>query len=183
MNLIINYDFFNAIKDVNEPISPYKVMRNNKKFNAFVALPWFLIYNLFQYKDNLMYILLNLPIEFGVLTSLETVENALFHKDKYKDRAMNRLKELVGELNNLNLDTDYDLLLNSQMYKRKYELHLNKDKLPILLESKYVLVPTYNFNGDVKDTSIKQEHVIGSSTYVLSLGTYNKERKLAYNNV
>ena len=30
MKLVINYDFFNAIKDVNEPYGVLKVIRNNK---------------------------------------------------------------------------------------------------------------------------------------------------------
>ena len=30
MNIIINYDFFNAIRNVNEVFTGFKVIRNNK---------------------------------------------------------------------------------------------------------------------------------------------------------
>lgn len=183
MNLVINYDFFNAIKDVNEPLSPFKVMRNSKKFNSMVALPCFIIMNSLQYHGDLEKIFLTLPINFGVITLLETFHNMLLHKDEYKEIAMIRLKRLVQEFNILNIDTNYDLLLKSELYHEKYHLRLNDEKLPIILESKYILMPTYNFKGNIKDTSLLQHHVVGSKTYVLSLGTHQKERKLVYNNV
>ena len=183
MNLVINYDFFNAIKDVNEPLSPFKVIRNNKRFNTMVALPCFIIMNTLQYKGDLEKIFLTLPINFGVITLLETFHNLLLHKDEYKEVAIIRLKKMVKEFNDLNIDTNYDLLLKSELYQKKYHLWLNDDKLPVILESKYILMPTYNFNGNIKDTSVLQQHVIGSKKYVLSLGTYQKEHKLVYNNI
>ncbi len=30
MKLVINYDFFNAIRDVNEPLTPMKIVRTHK---------------------------------------------------------------------------------------------------------------------------------------------------------
>ena len=183
MNLIINYDFFNAIKDVNEPLSPFKVMRNSKRFNTMVALPCFIIMNSFQYHGDLEKTFLTLPINFSVITLLETFHNMLLHKDEYKEIAMIRLKRLVQELNDLNIDTNYDLLLKSELYQKKYHLRLNDEKLTVILESKYILMPTYKFNGNINDTSVLQQHVVGSKTYVLSLGTYQKEQKLVYNNL
>lgn len=52
---------------------------------------------------------------------------------------------------------------------KKYKVELNKQQLPHLKEETYILVPSYTFNGDIKDTSILQEHRIESKEYVLSL--------------
>ena len=45
------------------------------------------------------------------------------------------------------------------------------------------MVPSYTFNGDIKDTSVLQEHIIGSKEYVLSLGSPKKVWKPAYSNM
>ena len=51
------------------------------------------------------------------------------------------------------------------------------------MEEKYILVPTNDFNNNIKNVSIKQEHIIGSTDYVLSIGSPKKELKLAYSNL
>ena len=32
MKLVINYDFFNAVRNVNEPLTPMKIVRNDEKY-------------------------------------------------------------------------------------------------------------------------------------------------------
>ena len=39
------------------------------------------------------------------------------------------------------------------------------------------------FKGDIKDTSIEQEHVVGSNDYILSLGSKKRQRQLAFGNI
>ena len=51
------------------------------------------------------------------------------------------------------------------------------------MESKYILVPTYDFNNNIKNTSILQEHIVGTDKYVLSIGSPKKELKLAYSSI
>ena len=34
---------------------------------------------------------------------------------------------------------------------------------------KYISLPSYNYNGEITETLILQEHVIGSKEYILSI--------------
>ena len=38
MKLLINYDFFNAIRNVNEPLTPMKIVRNEIKYALITPL-------------------------------------------------------------------------------------------------------------------------------------------------
>ena len=82
---------------------------------------------------------------------------------------------MARQLNDLNVKTDYELLLESELYKKEYKIQVNEKKLPYIAESKYIMVPTHSFNGNMTETSILQEHVVGSKKYVLSLGSPKKE--------
>ena len=95
----------------------------------------------------------------------------------------NNLKKLVSKLNDINIATDYDLLKQSELYERKYKIEFNESKIPIIMENKYVLVPSYNYKGDVKDTSILQEHFVGSKDYILSVGSPSKKLTLVNSRV
>lgn len=183
MKLLINYDFFEEILNAKEPVGPLKIIRNNKRRWAKFNLPLYTAFN-FAFGNNITQNLCLLAIQFGLLTTIESISSLITKKicgeDFYTAKAIVNLKKLLIQLNDLNIKTDYDLLLDSKPYKREYKIKLNEKKLPIVLESKYIMVPTYNFNGDVKDTSILQEHVVGSKKYVLSLGSPKKQFKLAY---
>ena len=73
MKLVINYDFFNAIKDVNEGFTPMKIVRNNKKVLVIYSFPiWFILdysafrnlsttLKVFLLQDLLMYLHLQHP--------------------------------------------------------------------------------------------------------------------------
>ena len=125
-----------------------------------------------------------LPIEFIETVCLSYLfANNVLGGDRYAIDATSRLNTLVSQLNDLNVNTDYDLLLQSEHYETKYKIKLNEKKLPYLLESKYIMVPTYSYSGEIKDTSILQEHVVGSKEYVLSLGSPQKKLKLAYSGI
>ena len=182
MKLRINYDFFNAIKDVNEGFTPMKIVRNNKKGIAFISIPiWFsLDYALYRNLSTVFKIML-LQF-FGYYMGTEYIIRIALKKDIYKEKSEQRLKTLVSLLKDHNINTDYNLLLQSELDTRKYKIHLNEAKIPELIEHKYVLVPTYNFNGMVKDVSIDQEHIVGSNEYILSIGSPEKKLKLAYSN-
>ena len=183
MKLVINYDFFNALKDVNEKTTPLTIIRNEKADYGKFVIPVWLTLSVLQYKSEFIK---NIP-QILLGGSIAVYTNALialrFGNINYREKADRNLKTLVKCFNELNIETDYDLLLQSQLDSRNYRLYLNEEKLPEILESKYILVPTYNHLGDIKNTSILQEHVIGSKNYVLSLGSPKKKRKLAYSNV
>ena len=95
----------------------------------------------------------------------------LLYGDIYKEDSKRNLERLALLLSTVNVNTSYNLLEESECYYRKYKFKFNKDKILQVLESKYILVPVYDTNGDTKKVSILQEHVVGSKEYVLSMGS------------
>ena len=183
MKLVINYDFFNAIKDVNEGFTPMKIVRNNKKVLVTYSFPiWFILdYSVFRNLSTTLKVVLLQFIAFYM--GGEYIIKLLLGKDIYEEKSRERLKILVSKLKDLNVDTDYKLLIESELQEKKYKIHLNESKIPEIIENKYILVPTYNFNGNIKHTSINQEHIVGTNEYILSIGTPKKELKLVYSNI
>lgn len=182
MKLRINYDFFNAIKDVNEGFTPMKVIRNDKKILISFSFPLWITTSYLSTKSIPMTIYSTI-IKFGIYyVAIGCISKFIIGEDFFKERSERNLKILVSLLKDINISTDYDLLLQSKLEERKYKIHLNESKIPELIEHKYVLVPTYNFNGMVKDVSIDQEHIVGTNEYVLSIGSPEKKLKLAYSN-
>lgn len=178
MKLRINYDFFNAILDANEEFSFSKIIRNEKKLFAIFSSSFFLVdYSLTQRLFDSFFVTSLQDLAFLITMSIYRNTN---NADSYKDIAEKRLKKLLIYLQDLYVNTNYDLLLQSKMYEKKYTIHLNEYKILELIEHKYVLVPTYNFNGEVKDTCIEQEHILGTSDYILSIGSPKKELKLVH---
>ena len=181
MKIVINYDFFNAILDANEGLTPMKIVRNNKKTLAILSSSFFI----FDYA-----IIRNIPKSL-FLTILQSSSFFVGHYycsrfgkfDIYKDSAKQRLSGLVSEFKNQFINTDLDLLLQAEPSEKKYKIHLNELKFPELMQYKYVLVPTYDFNGNIKNIMIEQEHVIGTDEYVLSLGSPKKELKFAFSKI
>ena len=168
MKIIIEYDFTNKIKDVNEPYGIVKMLRNNGKDIVRLYLPICVIFDLIFALESK--ITAKVFLLYEILSYLG-IEYFTYKEcgDHYKELASKDLKRLVS-------------LLKSEVYDKKYQLRLNEDKIIEVLESKYILVPTYDFNGHIKDTSILQEHVVGSDDYVLSFGSPAKKLKLVYAN-
>ena len=180
MNLVINYDFFNAIKDVNEGFTPMKVVRNNIgswfKFN----LPMITTLEYAIARENFFrYMPQAIAVHLFLIFNTELILYKTLG-DLYKDKADMRLKSLVCMLDKVNIETTYELLKKSDCYHKVKNFKLNEKKIPQIVESKYVLVPNYDYKGDVIETSILQEHVIGSNQYILSIGSPKKALKLAY---
>ncbi len=181
MKLVINYDFFDKIKDVREPLNPLKVIRNNKGPMA-IHFPVCMSINLMRHSLPEAIAIYGFDVLLGlsVWWLIDTWRNN--SKDPYAKDAAKKLKVLASELRNQKVLTDYDLLLKSELYKTEHKITLNEKRLPFITETKYIIVPTCNSLGEVKTTSIKQEHVVGSKEYVLSHGSYTKQLKLVYAN-
>lgn len=177
MRIIVSYDLLNSIRNIKNPMGPLKVIRNNKKKWAKLNLPIYTSLDLIVTRDlkKTGEILL---MQFGFLTVVETIFDTVQDKDKYKKQSTDDLNVLVETLNDNNIKTDLNLLLDTKLYDRNYRIRLNENKLPELAESKYLLVPTYTATSSMKDTKVLQEHVVGSDKYVLSFGTPKKEKKL-----
>lgn len=96
-----------------------------------------------------------------------------------KSLSIDKLKLLAQTLRSINVNTNYDLLLQSYAYDTTYEINLD-GSFPKLEQKKYIMVPVYD-NGEEKEVSLVQEHTIGSNSYSLSIGSPKKVLKLATN--
>ena len=184
MKLVINYDFFNAVRNVNEPLTPLKIVRNEGKYAIFTSL-W-LPYS-FISGNTTGYTLECLAFWYAVYTGVDLATIAAYKKavgeDKYTFFAKKNLKSLPGLLDSINVKTDYDMLLNSELYEKRYKFESNDTGLIPIKEEKYIYVPSYGFDGKKKETSILQEHNIGSSNYLLSVEEPEKRyRRVLVNN-
>ena len=172
MKLMINYDFFNAIRNVNEPFGPLKIIRNEKvKYSAFFPI-WYLIGNMFN--EDFQSNMLSICFSYGIVMSMDLLTGSILKFDKYENISSMNLKKLVPRLADINIKTDYELLRQSELYQKQYKVELDENKIPFLMENKYILVPTYSYSGEIVDTSILQEHEIGTKTYTLSMGEPEK---------
>ena len=178
MKIVVNYDFWNALKNQNEPITPFTVIRNNKDVYLFY-------YPLIYFGYNTTYLTPTkaasfAPIQVAMMSLAECMINNIWDKDYYKEKSTPQLQGLVNKLRAIDVETDFELIKKTTLDGRVYNLHLNEKKIPQLVESKYLLVPSYSYSGNIKDTSIVQEHVIGSDKYVLSHGSKVKKKVLKY---
>jgi hypothetical protein len=183
MNIVINYDFIEALMDVNTPFTPMKVMRNNKKPFFKIYLPIYLTADIAFSNGKMSNILSGLAIQLSAFLGIQAALYLGLKSDPYKERSDLRLKSLVPMLNSMDIDTTYDLVKKSEYYGRVTNLVVNEHKVPQLVESKYVLVPSYDYKGDIVDTSMVQEHVVGSNSYVLSIGKAKKKLKPVYQSI
>ena len=180
MKIIVNFDLINSIKNVNESMGPMKVIRNRKAQWAKFYFPLYTIVDMtFNKIEDVPFIL---SLQFSFLLFLEMIVHSK-GLDEFKDKSLEDLHNLAIKLNYLNIDTSYDLLLNSQLVGKDYNIRLNENKIPEFVESKYILVPSYSYHGNIKSTALHQEHVIGSNDYVISSGSKFKRKQLVYSNV
>ena len=184
MKLLINYDFFNAIRNVNEPLTPMKIVRNEIKY-ALITPLWIADGCIGDPK----YALSNLLLWYGIYMAIDLSYQSIYKKkisdglDSYAYEASTKLKKLSAMLDDINVKTNYEMLLKSELYERKLKVESSDEKLLSLKEEKYIYVPSYGFDGQEKETSILQEHDIGSRTYMLSVGEPAKQyRRVLVNN-
>ena len=176
VNIIINYDFWEHILDVQEGITTFKIVRNNKRKWARWHFP---IYTLVDalILESLDKTILCLVMQFGGLTAVEYMAQRYYDDDLYAKIAKKDLTFLAQKLNDNHIKTSYPLLLDSKYYDKEWQIHINENKLPEWIEKKYILVPTYAGDGDIHSVSMVQNHVVGSDSYVLTLGSPKKSVK------
>ena len=183
MKLLINYDFFNAIRNVNEKTHPLKIIRNEKT-KYVIAFPIYLSTVLILNQNQKMdatNIILPILRGYGTLLSLDYIAELITQKisyskmDLYAQKSSTKLKELVTLLNTINVSTTYDKLLTSELYYKTCNIEYNNHKIPDIVSKKYIYVPSYGFDGNEKTTSILQEHIIGTKDYILSQDEPDKE--------
>lgn len=175
MKLIINYDLLEKIKESKNGIRLEKNMREEFKIQTMLFIVLFPLVDL-TITDEVKW-LKNIFICsscFVFKVGLKTFLDKLF-KERTELLALAHLIILSSQLNNLNVKTSVELLQDSEVYKTEYKLLVNKSKMPVIAQKKYILVPTYDGLGNITDTSILQEHILGSKEYELSVGSPEKK--------
>ena len=143
MKLLINYDFFDAIQDVNQPLCLEKVLRCNKiRYSVNLPLLIGLSYTFGnRLSDNIIHVGLSYGIIIGTDILFDYIAMKALHmdSDRYAEKAKKRLLALSVKLKDINVKTNYDMLLQSELYESKYRICLNEDKIPSLMQEKYIL--------------------------------------------
>ena len=110
-------------------------------------------------------------IAFGF--ALNLVDRNRFHGLVYlsnEEAADAELMELLSLFSSIGINIRMKDFKESYVYNKNYKLRTD-GKVGIIRE-RYIYVPTKN---NFKDISIKEEHVIGSRQYVLSMDTPKKQ--------
>ena len=170
MKIKINYDLFDKINEANTGMSLKKTTKKN----------------LFAIGITLPLMVATIPDIRAILAIVARLAamNYLFYgmtdmllSSLVKDKSKDELKRLAIELRNIDVNTDYEMLLNSSKYKTEYEIKKEEEQPPKLEQKKYIMVPVYD-NGEEKEVSLVQEHIIGTDEYHLSYGSPKKVLKL-----
>lgn len=182
MKLVINYDFFEYISKINNSDSNLVLVKSRSKRFIKADLPF---YTLFCMATGS-----SLKETIGIVSFEYLFTLALLNLDKVKERNKvllgqelkknkYQLISLASKLNDLNISTEYELLLQSELYYKETKFILNDYHLPDLMVKKYINIPAYDYSGDIKPISVEQEHIIGTKEYVLSLGSPKSVRSFA----
>lgn len=183
--ITINYDLYNEILNAREKFIGFKVLRDKWKL-AFFDIPFFLFVD-FMVANTLGD--LDIPSAFVeqcfICASMRylpyQMTKTFLGLDVYKEEAKMRLFEASMLLNDINVSTNYELLMDSYLDSKNYKIQKNDDNKRVLVENKYIMVPTHNpmFNneGETQITSLHQEHIVGTRDYTLSVGLNQKNKQ------
>lgn len=180
--LEINYDF---IDKINESEGKYKIKRfiNNNKFTdaiiaGFVTKDIILgATGALSPEQTAVKVTSYLATMIVILSLLELINKNLKERITGKtqeERAEDELRELAVQLNNLGIEINLEDLKEAVIYHKKYKLR--KDGKPGVIRERYIEVPVSNSNNINSDSSsIKEEHIMGTRSYVLTLDTPKKQ--------
>ena len=166
MRIVINYDLMDKILEAN---NGYSLKRCIKRSLGFTSISTIIgtVDNIFS--GDITPELFNEVAIYFVLHSMYTGIYAHLFRDITRENAKRNLSQLVQQLRNSCIKTDDSSILEAYRYKTEYDVHMG-EILPTVEQKKYINVPIKNeFFGD-KEISLIQEHVIGSSKYILSMG-------------
>ena len=174
MKLMVNFDLLSKIVTSKTGLAldrTAKAVARNILIVQGILLPFELVSN-FTPEQFLGQLLRSIAIQvtlFGI--------GDIFLLKLSKEVAIQQLKYLMHTLKNININTDYDLLIEAYKYRTDYKVEFNDSKLPQIKQEKYIMLPVYE-NGEEKEVSILQEHIIGSKNYELSIGEPMEQKQL-----
>lgn len=180
-NLIINYDLMHKIYEAQ---GKKKLPKNFKTFAVSIYPVGTALTSLIDNASidtTVVAVALATAISYGSVTIMEHMMHKLYRSIgimTFSDIAALQLLILSTDLNKQNVKTNVDLLLDSKVYHKEYKFILNKKGIPGIIQRKFFNVPVYDYDGKVTETSLLQEHKMGSRQYVLSLSSPTKTKEL-----
>lgn len=174
MKIIINYDMLNAIDILNNPSSKFTLVKCKTRQWLKDQLPILALVDMAICENDLKRLVTILAAQYMLTIVNDEIENKFFGFDyatkSELEKAKRNILTLSSQLQDLNIATNYELLLQSEMYEKRTKFILNDIHLPDLMVQKYIYIPAYDYSGDIKPVSIEQEHIVGTKEYVLTLG-------------
>lgn len=179
MKIEVNYDLIDRIREAKTGFNLQKNVYRPLGYTAFIAA--LKLSSIIVVPKTMEELVIEVIGVFGLYTLLAAIPPAIF-LPLSKKTAIESLKFLSSRLKDINVNTNHELLLKSYNYKTEYKVKFNDYLLPYVEQNKYISVPTLE-NGEEKETSLLQEHIIGSKKYALSYGSPKEKKvlKLAYN--
>lgn len=168
MNININYDLINTIEDNYKKFTPFKFVKytllNNSLASAVFA--GYTIRNIIA-EPPAKAIIKSLVFVTGIPT-LISLYFVVKKEDPVKRLVSEKYNSIPDSLKELRIKTDTNLLKNTKLERKEYTIRINENKIPQLLESKHILVPSVEKNGEIKNVPVVQEHPVFTKKYVLS---------------
>ena len=173
----INFDLIDAIKQA-------KGIKKCPKELSMITKPIAMLYPTVVLIDSIkeQLPLDSLIIAVAIATTLSVgVEQLILYltmRQNTMDLARSELNYLTMCLKNLNIETNIDLLINAKVYNEKYQL--KKDEKKGIIRTRYINIPKYNYKKEQVITSIKEEHLLTTKEYLLSVGEPEKKDEVVY---
>lgn len=170
MKIQVNYDLLNCIVESQKGFS----LNRTAKYVGFctsvsTVLDLVIPKDFYMFLGNVMlYLILHSILGTGIQLSASPIRKIV---------AETNIKYLLPKLHSININTDKELLSKSYKYHTDYEIITEEKAFPRVKQEKYIMVPVYE-NGEEKEVSVLQEHIIGSNKYELSIGEPQKVLKL-----
>ena len=175
--LMINYNLMNRVNEVNGKLQLNEILIDSAKFTIPFGVGFCVADYAFRPNHDIDF-LTNLTISLSVFLGFSATRAlvSLKHKEIGQFLSYLELSILAQELLALDVKTTAELLSESELMQTNYKPSFNNGG-PVIKQNKYILVPTYDELGMVKETSLLQEHELCSREYVLSIGSPKKSEK------
>lgn len=183
MKIILDYDLMDKVRAANGIINLKKILLTELKKHALAFLGASILETFYEEKSSFSFKIIAISILFSVKVLIDITLIEQTHKDLNIHAADLDIIKLSLQLYDYSLKTTPELLKEAELMQTVYNIKFNEKYFPIIEQKKYILIPTYDSLGNLKETTLLQEHELNSNTWVLSLGSPSKVLKLSYNHV
>lgn len=171
MNIEINYDLFDKIKESKGKLSLKRVFKYTKGFIIGSLVGNLICYPIFKDAKALI---TNLALYTLSPIIASIVVSSFFNRRNKQYIIRNAKSDLIDLDTKIRQDDRFDYVISgrnlseSELYKTHYNFKLNDKRIPVLKQTKYFVVQSFTNDCDIH---MVQEHNIGTRNYVLKLGS------------